>query len=88
MFHKITGATGILLFYSFMEEAILTFKPNEKSQQCCLNVQNMDEAVIRSAKNIISERNKDDKIDVLEAKMESMQRLLLEISQKLDNFSK
>merc|ERR1712012_183159 len=52
MFHKITGATGILLFYSFMEEASLTFEPNEKSYQCCLKVENMDETVIRSAKNI------------------------------------
>ena len=84
MFHKITGATGILLFYSFMEEASLTFKPNEKSYQCCLKVENMDETVIRSAKNIISEQNKDDKIDKLEAKMETMERILVQMSQKLD----
>ena len=40
IFHKITGATGILLFYSFLPEKKLTLTPNGKNRNCssCLNV--------------------------------------------------
>ena len=40
IFHKITGATGILLFYSFLPEKTMKIKPNERDNDClsCLQV--------------------------------------------------
>ena len=86
VFYKITGATGILLFYSFMKEARMSIKPNDRSQQCqqCIRVHEMDPTIIASAKKIISEQNKESKIDTLEAKLETMQELLKLMNQKLD----
>ena len=84
MFHKITGATGVLLFYSFLNEARISIRPNEKSQHCTwLSVNEMDDSIILSAKKIIAEKNKEDKIDHLEAKINSLEQLLVSMNEKL-----
>ena len=40
IFHKITGATGILLFYSYLPEKTMTIKANDDDNDClgCLQV--------------------------------------------------
>ena len=39
LFHKITGSTGILLFYTFLPSKTLTITPNKKDRNCgCLKV--------------------------------------------------
>ena len=34
LFHRVTGATGILLFYNYLPEKRLTFKPNAYKYDC------------------------------------------------------
>lgn len=34
LFHRITGATGILLFYTFLPDKKLVFKPNSYKDAC------------------------------------------------------
>ena len=88
MFHKVTGATGVLLFYSFLKEAKITIKPNEKPVQCkLLLVNEMDDSIITSAKKIIAEKSKENKIDFLEAKLEKMEKLLLTMDKKLSKLT-
>ena len=88
MFHKVTGATGVLLFYSFLKEAKITIKPNEKPVQCkLLLVNEMDDSIITSAKKIIAEKSKEDKIDFLETKLEKMEKLLLKMDDKLSKLT-
>ena len=40
IFHNITGATGVLLFYSFLPEKTMTIKANDATNNClgCLQV--------------------------------------------------
>eukprot|EP00095_Tigriopus_kingsejongensis_P003021 maker-scaffold170_size291898-snap-gene-1.41 protein:Tk03021 transcript:maker-scaffold170_size291898-snap-gene-1.41-mRNA-1 annotation:"transient receptor potential cation channel protein painless" len=58
MFHKMTGATGILLFYKFLPTKRLTLTPNGRKSDCnCLEVELMDESIIASAKNIVLKKN-------------------------------
>ena len=88
MFHKVTGATGVLLFYSFLKEAKITIKPNEKPVQCkLLLVNEMDDNIITSAKKIIAEKSKEDKIESLEAKLDAMGKLLLTMDKKLSQLT-
>ena len=44
----------------------------------------MDDNTIRSAKNIITEKSKEDKIETLEAKIGTMDELLRKMNDKLD----
>ena len=89
--YKITGATDILLFYTFMKEARFPIKPNERSQlwceQQCFNIQVMDESIVVSAKRILTDRSKEDKIEMLQTQMQTMEKLLTLMNQKLDNLS-
>lgn len=52
--HKITGATGILLFYSWLPTKELILHPNRGSNDCpCLGQEDLSEEIIRSAKSIV-----------------------------------
>ena len=58
LFNKITGATGILLFYNFLPEKKLTVKPNQdKHDFNCLKVKIMDESIIKAAKKIVMNKS-------------------------------
>lgn len=87
VFYKMTGATGILLFYSFMKEAKLTMKPNSRSQQSCqqcISVHQMDQSILTSAKKIIAENSKMDKIQTMESRLEAIEDLLKKMYEKLN----
>jgi hypothetical protein len=83
----ITGATGILLFYSLMSGTTLTIKPNDRSRHCgnCLEVEQMNETIITSAKSIVNGKSNVDQLDALEAKVDSLESILRTMNQKIDS---
>ncbi|QQP57720.1 Transient receptor potential cation channel protein painlesslike, partial [Caligus rogercresseyi] len=80
IFHKVTGATGILLFYSFLPDKKLKIRPNEKRDGCpCFKIHDLDRGIISSAKKIVLNRQyKEQNIEILElsAKVDSIMELL------------
>lgn len=76
MFHKVTGATGILLFYKFLPDKRLRLTPNERKHDCnCLQIEIMDESIIGSAKSIILKKHHpqdvEKRVEEMENKIES-----------------
>ena len=56
--HKITGATRILLFYSWLPGKKLKLTPNKNYQLCpCLAKETMGQEIIDSAKAILEKKN-------------------------------
>ena len=54
---RLFGSTDILLFYNLLPTKKLTLKPNNQRRDCnCLEVELMDEAVIRKVKEIVIKR--------------------------------
>eukprot|EP00095_Tigriopus_kingsejongensis_P004014 snap_masked-scaffold5_size1054832-processed-gene-0.1 protein:Tk04014 transcript:snap_masked-scaffold5_size1054832-processed-gene-0.1-mRNA-1 annotation:"transient receptor potential cation channel protein painless" len=57
IFNKITGATGILLFYTFLPTKKLTLQPNVRKSRCdCLRVELMDDDIIARTKEIVLQK--------------------------------
>ncbi|TRY61355.1 hypothetical protein TCAL_01796 [Tigriopus californicus] len=72
MFHKVTGATGILLFYKFLPDKRLRLTPNERKHDCnCLQIELMEESIIASAKNIINKKHVPQDVEQRVAQMEN-----------------
>eukprot|EP00095_Tigriopus_kingsejongensis_P003020 maker-scaffold170_size291898-snap-gene-1.40 protein:Tk03020 transcript:maker-scaffold170_size291898-snap-gene-1.40-mRNA-1 annotation:"transient receptor potential cation channel subfamily a member 1-like" len=87
LFHKITGGSGVLLFYNVLPSKRLRFKPNERTGSCGLLASKvMDQKIITSAKNVILrqrativedhvaklERKFDQRMDSLELKLDTL----------------
>ena len=74
------GSTEILLFYNFLTEKVLTLEPNQPRKDCdCLEVQLMDESIIRRVKEIVIKRkiaekeNEENSLAILEQKFEHLE---------------
>ncbi|CAB4067884.1 TRPA1 [Lepeophtheirus salmonis] len=85
-YSKVTGATGILLFYSFLPDKKLTIKPNEKLNGCpCFKIHSMDRSIISSAKKIVlSKKFKEQTVELseLSSKVNSIMDLLLKSEER------
>ncbi|XP_059093898.1 transient receptor potential channel pyrexia-like [Tigriopus californicus] len=97
IFNKITGATGILLFYTFLTTKKLTIKPNGRKSDCdCLRVELMDEDIIACTKDIVLQKDQqspqDDRLEKLETKFgqgmanlsESVESRITRLEEKID----
>merc|ERR1719312_200686 len=95
LFHHITGATGILLFYAFLPDKKWTITPNNKKTDICgcLKMSWMDESIVNSAKTILArqmtEHTEDDagkreKIKHLEDLVTSQSAAIARLEDKLD----
>jgi len=93
--HKITGATGILLFYSWLPDKKLKLTPNKNSQLCpCLATETMGQEIIDSAKAIVVKKNQDaisqdnseiaERIRNMEQNQELIQNQIAEIGSKME----
>ena len=94
--HKITGATGILLFYSWLPDKLLRLQPNKNNNLCsCFAIETMGKEVIESAKAVVVKKAQNlqavsDATDVgermkkLEENQEAIQGQIEEISSKID----
>ena len=93
--HKITGATGILLFYTWLKTKTLKIQPNKNNNLCsCSAIELMGKEVIESAKSVVvkkaqkeitdTEVTVNDKISKLEEKQDQIQDQILNLSAKLD----
>ena len=94
--HKITGATGILLFYTWLPDKLLRIKPNKNNNLCsCFAIETMGREVIDSAKAVVVKKaqksiRQDEGADVvermkkLEDHQETIQGQIEEISNKID----
>lgn len=93
--HKLTGATGILLFYTWLKTKQLSIKPNKNNALCsCLAMEVMGKEVIESAKAVVVKKAQDaiddgelkvsEKLTNLEEKQDSLQKQMSELSTKLD----
>ena len=90
-----TGATGILLFYTWLKTKQLSIKPNKNGALCsCLAMEVMGKEVIESAKAVVVKKAQDaidegelkvsEKLTNLEEKQDSLQKQMSELSTKLD----
>ena len=85
LFHKLTGATKLLLFYNFLPDKKLTFKPNSKRRDCsCLHVEMMDEDIISAAKSIELKKMRKEQESDLDKKVEMLQSEISDLGNKLD----
>merc|ERR1719348_4281 len=92
--HKITGATGILLFYTWLKTKQLKIHPNKNNDICsCFASETMGKEVIESAKAVVVkkaqaalnvETNLTQKISKLEEKQDQIQEQMNDLSSKLD----
>ena len=93
--HKITGATGILLFYSWLPDKELKLTPNKNNQLCsCAAIESMGQEIIESAKSVVVKKVQDaiskdesemaEKMRNMEENQKRMQNQITEISSKLD----
>lgn len=94
--HKITGATGILLFYSWLPDKLLRIKPNKNNNLCsCFAIETMGKEVIDSAKAVVVKKaqslvteneatNVLNRMKKLEDNQEAIQGQIEEISSKID----
>ena len=94
--HKITGATGILLFYSWLPDKLLRLQPNKNNNLCsCFAIETMGKEVIDSAKAVVVKKaqqsvTENESADVVERmkKLENNQEVIQgqidEISSKID----
>ena len=94
--HKITGATGILLFYTWLPDKVLRLQPNKNNNLCsCLAIETMGREVIDSAKAVVVKKaqksvNQNEAADIvermkrLEDNQEAVQGQIDEISSKID----
>jgi len=56
--NKITGATGILLFYTYLPDKVLVFTPNKhKSRLECCSIEELGEEVVMAAKDIVVKKS-------------------------------
>ncbi len=84
LFHRITGATGILLFYNYLPDKRLTFKPNRPEDRC-LGVRIMDEATVAAAKNIVLKKRAEEEREEEEAsKARAFDQRLVKVEEKLE----
>ena len=92
--HRITGATGILLFYTFLPDKVWRIEPNKHRNTCtCWNIEDMGE-VIEAAKNIVVKKNQamveEDNSEMalrmrkVEEGQEKIEKQMDEISDKID----
>ena len=90
-----TGATGILLFYTWLKAKQLSIKPNKNNSLCsCLAMEVMGKEVMESAKAVGVKKAQDaidegelkvsEKLTNLEKKQDSLQKQMSELSTKLD----
>ena len=93
--HKFTGATGILLFYSWLKTKQWKIQPNKNTAFCsCLATEVMGKEVIEAAKAVVikksqnavvkNEENLDGRLRKLEQNQNSLQNQLNDLSAKLD----
>eukprot|EP00092_Neocalanus_flemingeri_P024278 GFUD01026328.1.p1 GENE.GFUD01026328.1~~GFUD01026328.1.p1 ORF type:complete len:1070 (+),score=218.12 GFUD01026328.1:113-3322(+) len=93
--HKITGATGILLFYSWLPEKKLKLTPNKTNQLChCFATETMGQEIIESAKAIVVKKNQEalaednseiaERIRNMEKNQEMIQNQILDIGTKME----
>ena len=93
--HRITGATGILLFYTWLKTKTLKIQPNKNHNLCsCSAIELMGKEVIESAKSVVvkkaqkeiddTEVTVSDKILKLEEKQDQIQDQIVTLSAKLD----
>ena len=92
--NKITGATGILLFYTWLKTKQLKIYPNKNNDLCsCFATEVMGKEVIESAKSIVIKKSRNElhedlniqqKVTKLEEKQDQMQAQLDQMSSKLD----
>ena len=86
--HKITGATGILLFYSTLPDKTLTLTPNSNlNVDCCsriLALKEMDPNVIRSAKNKITIMRDKEKS---EHEQKNMEKVILNLQEQVSHLN-
>ncbi|TRY61746.1 hypothetical protein TCAL_09528 [Tigriopus californicus] len=80
--HKITGATGILLFYSMLPTKTMMIYPNKRSNTCFSLMKDMSKEVISDAKTIIVRREESKRWDKERFSMETQIR---ELREKMDN---
>jgi len=86
--HKITGATAILLFYTWLPNKTLNLTPNRGDSLCnCLAIESMGQEVIDSAKAVVV-RKRQAQIALLdenkEDKMEKIEKQLLALGEKVE----
>ena len=93
--HKFTGATGILLFYSWLKTKQWKIQPNKNTAFCsCLATEVMGKEVIEAAKAVVikksqssvvqDDENLNGRLRKLEEKQDSLQVQLTDLSAKLD----
>lgn len=79
--HKITGATGILLFYSMLPTKTLVIYPNKRPNTCFSPMKAMSKEVISNAKAIIVRREESKRWDKERFSMETQ---IQELREKMD----
>ena len=85
---KITGATGLLLFYSMLPNKTLTLFPNKKKNLGCFSRNKMSEEVIDSAKAIIVRKNEERRREGQKNQKEEiaeLKKLIQSLHVKLEN---
>lgn len=89
VFNKITGATGILLFYNFLPYKTLTIRPNRRDTECfsrCMNVEVMAESIVNSAKNLLmKQRNEKDCHSEDSARIMDVERKVDRLTNSIDD---
>lgn len=93
--HKITGATGILLFYTWLKTKQLKLQPNKSNDLCsCFAIELMGKEVIESAKAVVIKKTQAalngrepeiaEKMARLEEAQCTLQDQMTELAAKLD----
>jgi len=89
--HKVTGATAILLFYTWLPDKTLTLTPNKSRPLCpCLAIEAMGSDVIEAAKAVVVKKRqavleeKEDKLATMERGQEELAAQLKLVQEKMD----
>lgn len=84
---KVTGATGILLFYSMLPTKQLTLYPNKRNASC-LSISTMSEDALVAAKKIVVQRRERqrqlEEEDGAKEKQELILDRMLQLEKKVD----
>jgi len=82
LFQKLTGATNLLLFYNYLKDKEWTIKPNSDAETCSLKI-SLPKSILDSARRVILKKEKALKEQSIEAKIESVEKKLDLILERL-----
>ena len=94
LIHKVTGASGILLFYEYLPDKRIAFYPNHEPQFCgCLSgsqtgekVPNFHASIMEDAKSVIlAQKQTEDSVEERLARSESLLQTLTKENEILSN---